>query len=147
MNLSNTLFVSFSDLMFTIESYFRSNTGFAEREVETTAISIHNAYFLVSSLHGVRFSGLSDKLLMVLDPDHRPIDLTYFIFRFIIFAATVEIRALTSSLSLEFSLQLFQSLSTLPLIAVSQRHQYIPHKLQHLQNLWRLSALNSGFFR
>ena len=112
MNLSNTLFVSFSDLMFTIESYFRSNTGFAEREVETTAISIHNAYFLVSSLYGVRFSGVSDKLLMVLDPDHRPIDLTYFIFRFIISAATVEIRALTSSLSLELSLQLFQSLRT-----------------------------------
>ena len=57
-------------------------------------------------------SDVSGKLLTILDPDRRPADLTYFTFRSIVVAATVDICAPPSSLSLKFSLWSPQALST-----------------------------------
>ena len=51
--LSDNPSVSFSDPMSTVASYFGLKTKFAE--AETTAISIHNALFLLFNLQGVKF--------------------------------------------------------------------------------------------
>ena len=112
MTLSDTPSVSLSDLMPAVSSYFGLNIGPAMREAESTAISIHNYYFLVSNFQGVGFSDVSGKPIKIPDPDRRPADLTYFTLRFAVSTVTVDIRALASSLSLEFSLRLPQSLST-----------------------------------
>ena len=98
--------------MSTVTSYFGLNMGSTEREAETADINIRNDFFLVSNLQGVGFSDVSGKPLTIPDPVCRPADLTYFTFRSIVAAATVDIRAPASSLSLEFSLHLPQSLST-----------------------------------
>ena len=110
MNLSDNPSVSFSDLMSTVASHFGLNTGSAEREAETTAMSIHNTSFLVSNLQSVGFSDVSVKPLTIPDPDRRPANLTYFLFRSVVSATTVDISAPASSLSLAFSLRLPQSL-------------------------------------
>ena len=57
-------------------------------------------------------SDVSGKLFTILDPYRCPLDLTYFTFRSIVVAATVDIRALSSFLSLKFSLWSPQALST-----------------------------------
>ena len=46
------------------------------------------------------------------DPDRRPTDLIFFIFRSIVTAVIIDIRPPASSLSLAFFLHLHQSLST-----------------------------------
>ena len=112
MNLSDTPSVSLSNVMSTVASYYGLNTGFTEREAETAGINIRNNVFLVSSLQGVGFFDVSSKPLTISNPARRPADLTYFTFRSVVAAATVDIRAPASSLSLEFSLRLPQSLST-----------------------------------
>ena len=110
MNLSDTPSVSFSDLMSTVVSYFGFNTGSAEREAKTTTISIRNAFPLVSNLQEVDFSNLSGKIITILNPACRPADLTYFTFRSVVSATSVNIHAPASSLSLEFYLRLPQTL-------------------------------------
>ena len=110
MNLSDTPSVSFSDLMSTVVSYFGFNTGSAEREAKTTTISIRNTFPLVSNLQEVDFSNLSGKIITILNPACRPADLTYFTFRSVVSATSVNIHAPASSLSLEFYLRLPQTL-------------------------------------
>ena len=112
MTLSDIPSVFFSDLMSTVASYFGLNIGSAKREAETAAIDIRNAFFLFSNLQGVDFSDVSGKPITIPDPVRCSADLTYFTFRFVVSAATVDIRAPASSLFLEFSLRLPQSLST-----------------------------------
>ena len=112
ITLSDRPSVSFSYLMLTVTSYFGLNTGSAEREAEATFISIHNDFFLVSNLQGVEFSDPSGKPITLLDQIRRPADLAYFNFRSVVSAATIDIRTLISSLSLEFLLRLPKSLST-----------------------------------
>ena len=58
---------------------------------------------------GVAFSDASDTSIKVPNPAYRPTDLTYFTFRSNILAKTVDCRAPTKSLTLEFSLPLPQS--------------------------------------
>lgn len=66
-------------------------------------------FFRDSKLTGVAFSDASDTSIKVPNPAYRPTDLTYFTFRSNILAKTVNCRAPTKSLTLEFSLPLPQS--------------------------------------
>ena len=97
MNLFDNSYVSFNDILSTVASCLRLNTGSAEREAETAGIDIQNAFFLV---------------FLICRVSDCPVDLTYFNFRSVVSAIRVDIRAPASSFFLEFSLRLPQSLRT-----------------------------------
>ena len=111
MIFSDTHSVSFSNLISTVVSYFGLNTGFAERETDTTTIDIRNNFILVYNLQNLGFSDVSDQPITISDPDRHPADLTYFKFCSIVSTTTVANLAQVSSLSLKFSLRLSQSLN------------------------------------
>ena len=106
LSLSNSLFVFFNDLMIAVVSYFDINSGSPKREAESAAQIIFRSFFHVSNLHDVTFSSASWKPTKVPDWNTRPAIVTYFIFRFHIFTATVNRCAPTKSLTAEFSLRL-----------------------------------------
>ena len=85
--------MSFSDLISTVAVTLGLNTGSAEREAEETTISIHKHVFLVSNLQGVDFSDVFGTPFTVPDSTRPLEDLTYFTFRSVSFAATIDIRA------------------------------------------------------
>ena len=100
--LSDTLSISFRDLISTAVLYFGLNTRSIEREAEATTISIYNDFPLVSNLQDVGFSGNSSKHLTVPNPVRRPVDPTYFKFCSIVFAAMIDTYTPASSLTLDF---------------------------------------------
>ena len=61
ISLTDTPYLSFSDIMTTIASYFSLNTGSAEREAETTVICIRFTSFRASNLEGAGFADISGK--------------------------------------------------------------------------------------
>ena len=108
--LTNTLSVSFRNLMTTVASYFSLNTSTAEKEAETTVKTIRSNLFPISNLKGVGFADASRKPIAIPDPDKHPADLTYFNFRSVFSAVAVDARAPDKILSIEFSLRLPQTL-------------------------------------
>ena len=116
LSLTDSPSVSFNNLMATVAAYFDINSGSTEREAESAAQSISRSCFHVSNLIGVIFSDSSGKPIKVPDTNNRPADITYFTFRSNVSANTIDCRAAKTSLVLEFSLRIPQtlSLSTLP---------------------------------
>lgn len=61
LTLSNNHSISLRDFMTTIVSYFSINSGSADREAETTPVSIHKAFVYDLNLQGIGVSDTSDK--------------------------------------------------------------------------------------
>ena len=76
-----------------VVSYLSLNTGSAERETESAVATIRSHFFLISNLQGVGFSDASGKPITIPDPENRPVDLTYFSFRSVVSAITVDAHA------------------------------------------------------
>lgn len=95
--------------MTTVASYFFLNMGSTEREAEAAITCIRSDFFRVANLQGIGFADVSKKPIQVPDPDKRPADLTYFIFRFVVSAVATTKRTLDKYLSLEFSFRLPQT--------------------------------------
>ena len=55
LSLVDSPSIELNDLLSTVASYFSINTGFAEREADTTDQSIFRSFFRVSNLTGVAF--------------------------------------------------------------------------------------------
>ena len=63
--------------MTTVAPYFALNTGFSEREAETTATTICSKCFRISNLLGVGFTDASGKRIKGPDLNQRTSDLTH----------------------------------------------------------------------
>ena len=100
LSLTDSPSVSFNDLLATVAAYFDINTGYAEREAEAAAQSISRSFFRVSNFVGVAFSDASSNPIKVPDTTNRPADVTYFTFRSIVNANTIDCRAPKKSLAL-----------------------------------------------
>ena len=103
---SRSPFISCSDLVTTIATYFDMSTAIAEREAETAADSIHDSIFRVSTMVEVGFLNSKEKSVSITDPDHRPDDITYLTFRTTINPSLVDTRSPDTVHLFEFSLRL-----------------------------------------
>ena len=104
--LSDTTSVSFSDLMTTVASYFDFNTESATKEVETVVARVRTDLFCVNNLQDISFSNAPGNRMTVPDSAQRPADFTYFTFRSVVSANSVDNFAPIKTLSLELSLYL-----------------------------------------
>ena len=104
--LSDTTTVSFSDLMTTVASYFDFNTEATAKEVETIVARVRTDLFCVNNLQGISFSNAPGNRMTVPDSDQRPADFTYFTFRSVVSANSVDNFAPIKTLFLELSLYL-----------------------------------------
>ena len=97
-------FIFFSDLVTTVATYFDMSTAMTERETKPAADSIRYSIFRVTNMFGVGFLNFKEKSLAIIDPFHRPDDITYFNFRANIKPHLVDTGAPDSVHLFEFSL-------------------------------------------
>ena len=98
--------ISVSDLISTVASYFDMNTAMAEREVESAFVSIRGSIFNVVNMSGVSFLDSTGKPITISDPNNRPRDVSYFIFRSSLNPYTVYQRVTHVVYQFEFSVRL-----------------------------------------
>ena len=110
--------ISISDLVSTVASYFDMSTAMAKRETELMAIFVRDSIFLVDNMSVVGFLYLTGKSVTINDPDNRPRDVSYFIFRSSLNPNAVEDRVTITVHQFEFSLRLPQN-STSSFVSLS----------------------------
>ena len=107
ISLSSSPSITISDLTTTVAAYFAMPTGSVERESERIVESVRHAFFDVGNLQGIGFVDSSGKAITV--SDHREADITFFSFRSTVLASAIDQRFPTTTLSLDFSLRLPES--------------------------------------
>lgn len=100
--------VTISSLTVTVEAYFAMPTSSAEREAELIVESVRHAFFDVSNLQGIGFLDSSGRRIMA--SSNRAADITLYSFRSTVLTIAINQRFLSSTLSLDFSLRLPQSI-------------------------------------
>ena len=89
--------------MTTFVSYFDNDTGYSEREVQSSTTLIKKVFVHVSNLQVVIINESFRKFIKVLDTNYHPADLIYSIFCSIVSAKAEKYRALIDILSLKFT--------------------------------------------
>ena len=108
LSLSSFPSITISDLTVTVAAYFAMSTGSAKREAECIAESIRHAVFVFGNLQCIGFLNSSGKLITV--SDNRAVDITFFSYRFTVLTSAIDQRFPSTTLSLDFSLRLPQSI-------------------------------------
>ena len=122
LSLSSSPSIFIYDLTTTVAAYFTLHTGSTERKAERIVDSIRQTFFHVDNIQGIGFLNSSGKLTLVSDVANRTADIVFFTFRSTVTASDIDYCLPSTTLSLNFSLRLPQSVDFTITVPVFNLH-------------------------